>query len=126
MTTLELAKSYIESKNYRIKECEGDHIIFKYRLNEIIFLAPDTDDSFFSMNLAIDVDDTQEQDLIKDRCYNMTQDSKMVKFYFWKGVVIVSAELFYLNSEDFVFQFNNALNYLLGCKLKYKEKYEDD
>lgn len=123
-TTLDLAKSYINKKNYKILDVTESTIMFRYKLNEMFFTSSETDPNFFTLNLTVDPLDNAEQDLIMDRCYNITKDMKMVKMYWLKDAIMVSAELFYLDKKDFEFQFHNALDYVLNAKRLYRVSYE--
>jgi hypothetical protein len=127
MNTFELAKSYIASQRYTILEEDSNqgHIAFRYQLNTIHFWAKDDDDdNYFLIALPNFIDITDDIDKVKEICYNISKNAKMVKLYNIGNIVLIAAELFYLNEEDLKFQIKNALKYLVLANDKYEELAE--
>ena len=123
MNTFELAKEYIEDKHFQIitEDASDEHISFRYQLNTIHFWGDSDFRNYFFMTLP-DFDEVTEQnvDCIKELCYLVSKEAKMVKLYVVDNIILASAELYYLTCEDFRFQLQNALNHLIAAKLMYK------
>lgn len=126
MNTFELAKECIKNLQYQILEedCEDGYIAFRYQMNTMHFWA-NNDDHFFFVTLPNFVDITSENiEQVIENCHEVNKAVKLVKLYVLNTVILASAEMFYLEEEDFRFQLNNALKLLVEAKVKYKRLNE--
>lgn len=120
MKSVELAKKYLAANSYQIVD-EGDrYIAFRYRLNTIYFWGYADDDNFFVLMLPR-FDDVTDDNIrhIKELCMNVNAEIKQIKLYLTYDTLMATAELYYLDSSDFTYQFDRALKNLVEAKVMY-------
>ena len=124
MTTFELGKEFITSKQYKVIKENSDEglIAFRYQLNTINFHTQEEDEHFFYLNLPLLFDEAETNIAqVKENCHKLNSKNKLVKFYTNNKFIVASAEMFYLSKRDFMFQIKNALKYLVASKVAYKK-----
>ena len=124
MKSFELAKEYLQSKQYKIFDEDGSqgYLLFGYQLNKLQFFGDDSDDNYYSISLVMFDDVTEEnRQYIIEKCHCVNKDAKQVKMYIIDNVLIVAAEVYYLSEEDFKFQMKIALNNLVAAKVRYNK-----
>lgn len=124
MNTFELAKKFLANQHYQVLEddCSDRHIAFRYQMNTLHFWSNDEDEHFFFMTLHNFTEVTDENvSQVKENCYRINKDAKLVKLYILNDIIIAAAEVYYLAEADFNFQMANALKHLVAAKIMYKK-----
>lgn len=129
MNTFELAIEFIADQRYRVlaEDCSDGHIAFRFRMNTIHLWANDKDEHFFLMTLPNFTNVTKDNiALVKENCYQVNLEAKLVKLYIIDDVIVAAAEVYYLAEDDFKFQMLNSLKHLVAAKAMYGRLEEQE
>lgn len=118
----EAIKKVLEEGKYKIQEENGEQITIRYQLNSIHIFPSSDDDQFVSVLLPNFADVTEESyiDAVM-RCHKLNEQMKQVKLYTLNGVLIASAEFYYMEENDLAYQLEIALNSVVAAKVNYKK-----
>ena len=118
----EAIKKVLEEGKYKIQEENGEQITIRYQLNSIHIFPSSDDDQFVSVLLPNFADVTEESyiDAVM-RCHKLNEQMKQVKLYTLNGVLIASAEFYYMEENDLAYQLEIALNSVVAAKINYKK-----
>ena len=118
----EAIKKVLEEGKYKIQEENGEQITIRYQLNSIHIFPSSDDDQFVSVLLPNFADVTEESyiDAVM-RCHKLNEQMKQVKLYTLNGVLIASAEFYYIEENDLAYQLEIALNSVVAAKINYKK-----
>ena len=118
----EAIKKVLEEGKYKIQEEYGEQITIRYQLNSIHIFPSSDDDQFVSVLLPNFADVTEESynDVVM-RCHKLNEQMKQVKLYTLNGVLIASAEFYYMEENDLAYQLEIALNSVVAAKVNYKK-----
>lgn len=118
----EAIKKVLEEGKYKIQEEDGEQITIRYQLNSIHIFPSSDDDQFVSVLLPNFADVTEESynDVVM-RCHKLNEQMKQVKLYTLNGVLIASAEFYYMEENDLAYQLEIALNSVVAAKVNYKK-----
>ncbi len=118
----EAIKKVLEEGKYKIQEEDGEQITIRYQLNSIHIFPSSDDDQFVSVLLPNFADVTEESyiDAVM-RCHKLNEQMKQVKLYTLNGVLIASAEFYYMEENDLAYQLEIALNSVVAAKVNYKK-----
>ena len=114
----EAIKKVLEEGKYKIQEENGEQITIRYQLNSIHIFPSSDDDQFVSVLLPNFADVTEESyiDAVM-RCHKLNEQMKQVKLYTLNGVLIASAEFYYMEENDLAYQLEIALNSVVAAKV---------
>ena len=118
----EAIKKVLEEGKYKIQEENGEQITIRYQLNSIHIFPSSDDDQFVSVLLPNFADVTEESynDVVM-RCHKLNEQLKQVKLYTLNGVLIASAEFYYMEENDLAYQLKIALNSVVAAKVNYRK-----
>jgi hypothetical protein len=123
METFELLKQIIKDFRYKVLEETDMHVLFRYQLNSI-YMWTNADDEHFVMIGIFDFAEVNKdnRDSIIKLCHDLTCKSRQVKFYVTDNdVIAVTAEIYFLEEQDLIFQIEKALKNVVMGKSRFNK-----
>lgn len=119
--------AFLNDKGYS-PEVDGDgDIKFKYKEKSYYITIDMKDESFFRMARLANLKLSNEADITKAKeiCHNVTQDVKVAKVYWLKGVIWVSSELLLADKDDYKVIFDRSLSLTEKAYLSFVSKWKE-